>query len=132
MDVTDWMKGYIRRTQVAPDRAVLIKEGEPAKVPLVILKGQAKVQKRTSRGWITVDTLTEGAVIGEMQIIAPALGAGSATIVADGPITVGLLDVKRIEAEIEALSGPLKEVLRALVFRLREATEDLGLAVAER
>ena len=132
MDFNELIKGYVKKVQDAPNRAVLMKEGQKSNMVFVILKGKAKVQKKTRKGLVTVDILSAGAIVGEMVLLVPELAAGTATIVADGPLKVGILDMKKLEREIAAMSMPLREVIRAVIFQLRDTTQDLGEAAAER
>jgi CRP-like cAMP-binding protein len=84
------------------------------------MEGRVKTKKRTSKGMLTINTLGEGSVLGEL----PFLGRTrrTASVIADGQVKLGLLDKDRLEKEYEALSPQLKSLVTTTVLRLEEAT----------
>lgn len=117
---------YILEEKRAPDKGIIIKEGSKKAGMFIILRGRVKVKKKTSRGMLTIDVLKEGDVLGEMFAVEKEVRARTATLVADGPVVLGVLDEARLRAEFEALSPQLKETCRFVIRRLKEASEKIS------
>jgi hypothetical protein len=58
-------------------------------------------------------------------------GKRSAAIIADGPVTVGLLDMELLSREYRAVSPLLKVLISSLARRLQDSTEQLVARVAK-
>lgn len=122
MPVDQMIYGYVASEESYADKAVVIEEGSKGKWVFVVLEGQVKVKKRSRKGLVTIDTLKEGAIIGEMALLERTEGLRTASVIADGPARVGVLDTERIINEYEALSPQLKGLIRSLIVRLKETT----------
>ena len=71
---------------------------------------------------MTLGTLKEGAVLGEMAFFAEGEGIRSASAVAAGDsVRVGLLDSQRLFRDYEAISPRLKDLINLLIKKLRAA-----------
>ena len=82
----------------------------------------AKIQKKTPRGLVTLSTLKEGAVLGEMAYLTAGNGVRRVTAVATGgQVRVGLLDPQRLHHDYKAIPPRLKDLMNLLVKRLRAA-----------
>lgn len=126
MEIHKLLPIYVTDEKAFNDKDVIIREGSRSDGALVLLKGQAKVQKRTAHATVTIDTLKPGAILGEMFLLAPELQGATATVIADGAVRVGYLNEALIRREFSALSPQLREVIRALIHRLYQATEQVG------
>jgi CRP-like cAMP-binding protein len=114
---------FLAKEVTYPDGAVIVSEGGPGDWIYVILDGKAKVKKTTVKGQVTVDTLGEGEIFGEMALWQTQQRVRSASIVADGPVRLGVLDSERLRRDYEALSPRLKALIRTLILRLKETTD---------
>jgi CRP-like cAMP-binding protein len=115
---------YVANEESYPDRSIVIEEGSVGNWMYVILEGKAKVKKRTSKGMMTLDTLKEGDVFGEMGLFQKGEWFRSASIVAaDGELRVGVLDTERLVREYDTLSPQLRGLTSSLIKRLKETTE---------
>jgi CRP-like cAMP-binding protein len=56
---------YLVSEENFPDKAFILKEAGSGDWMYVILDGRVKIKKNTSKGMLTIDTLTEGDFIGE-------------------------------------------------------------------
>jgi len=101
-----------------PDKSVISKEGGVANWIYVILEGRAKIKKQTSKGMITLDTLTEGDFIGDMGLLKGGEQTQLTSTVADGPVLVGTLDTSRLIAEWDSQPERLKKLLSSLMQKL--------------
>ena len=108
-----------------PDKSVIIKEGGHGDWVYVVLEGRVKIQRKTEKGHLTLATLKEGAVFGEVVLLQNVKGARTASVVSDGPVTVGVLDAGRLETDLGKLSPMLRKLLATIAFRLEEVTEKL-------
>ncbi len=118
---------YLAKEEGYPDGAAIVKEGGSGDWVYVILEGRAKVRKKHLGGFVTVDTLKEGDIFGEMVFWQYPLKLRSASVLADGPVRVGVLDSERLLKDFESISPRLKSLIRSLMMRLKETT---GQAVA--
>ena len=124
--------GYIASEEVYPDKTVIIEEGGKGSWVYVILEGRVKVIKRTRKGVVTLDTLKEGDIFGEMVLLETGQEVRSASVVAtDGPIRLGVLDSERLVKDYGTLSPQLRTLMRSLIRRLKEATDKVCNIVVE-
>jgi CRP-like cAMP-binding protein len=131
MALESFMYGYIVKEEVFPDQATIIEEGKYGDWVYVIMAGRVKTKKRTSKGMFTIDTLGEGAVVGEVPFLKKTDRLRTASIIADGQVKLGLLDKERLEKEYEALSPQLKSLIRTIAVRLDETTKRVSLLAAD-
>jgi CRP/FNR family transcriptional regulator len=124
--------GYIRDEWTYPKGAVLMDEGGRGEWVYVILEGKAKVVKKTAKGKLTLQVLTEGDFFGEMAFLGRNKGPRSASVVAvDGSVRVGMLDPGMLERDYEMLSPQIKQLIRSLIMKLIDADQKASeLAVA--
>ena len=134
MTIDKSVYGYVVDEETYPDKATIIEEGSRGNWAYVILEGRAKVKKRTSKGMVTVDTLEEGAIFGEMGFFEKRGWVRSASVVAaDGAVRVGVLDSHRLVKDFEALSPQLRALISSLTLKLKETTEKVcAMVVAQK
>jgi CRP-like cAMP-binding protein len=127
MVLESFIYGYIVKEEFFPDQAVIIEEGKYGDWVYVVMEGRVKTKKRTSKGMLTINTLGEGSVIGEIPFLKKTDRLRTASIVAYGQVRLGVLDKDRLEKEYEALSPQLKSLCRTMVLRLEETTKKASL-----
>jgi CRP-like cAMP-binding protein len=131
MAIDGMVYGFIVDEQEFPHKAVIIEEETVGDWVYVILEGKVKVKKKTAKGNITIASLTEGAVFGEVPLLEKTNRMRTASFVADGPVRVGVLDAERLERELENLSPTLRGLIRTLAKRLSETIGKISLAMSE-
>ena len=133
MNIDPAFHTYIVEETVFPDGEVIIEEGSMGSWVYVILEGKAKVKKRTSRGMVTIDTLKEGEVFGEMVFLQGRRGARSASVIAaEGPVRVGLLDTEKLINDFEAVAPELRTLIQSLMTKLHDTTSKAcSIVIAE-
>ena len=122
MPVPPAVHAYIATEEFYPDASVIIEEGTVGGWVYVILEGSAKVQKKTPKGMLTIDTLKEGDMFGEMGFLAEGKRPRSASVIARGDVWVGVLDSEKLTKDLEQLPSNLRALIRSLALKLREST----------
>ncbi|MBW1710516.1 MAG: cyclic nucleotide-binding domain-containing protein [Deltaproteobacteria bacterium] len=122
MSVDPFLYSYVASEETYPDKGVIIEEGSKGFWVYVILEGQAKVTQKAPKGLVIVDTLREGDVFGELVMFEKGEGIRSASVTASGQVRVGILDTERLSSEYDVLSPQLKELISALISRLKDMT----------
>jgi CRP/FNR family cyclic AMP-dependent transcriptional regulator len=113
---------YIASEEFYPDGSVIVEEGTVGDWVYVILEGSAKVRKKTLKGLVTIDTLKEGDVFGEMGFLEGGKRFRSASVVASEDVWVGILDGEKLTRDFETIPSNLRALIRSLVLKLREIT----------
>ena len=131
MNIDRLVYGYMAKEESYPDGANIIKEGGTGNWVYIILKGQAKVKKNTSRGVITIDTLKQGEIFGEMLFLQSGKGTRSASIIAEGPVQLGVLDSQQLLDDYESVSPQLKSLINSLILKLEETTNKAVRMISE-
>ena len=116
---------YVKTEESYPDTGVIVNEGAHGDWIYVVLEGRVKVRKKTEKGMLTVATLKEGAVFGELVFLQNKRGQRSASVVAEGAVTVGILDANQLSSEMGKLSPMLRKLLAALADRLEAVSSNL-------
>ena len=106
--------------QYYSDGDTIITEGIMSNNAYVILKGKVRVTQKVDKKIVTVATLKEGEVFGEMGLISETVR--SANIAAIGEVTVGVIDKELFNQVMNDLPNGMKPILSALVERLRITT----------
>jgi CRP-like cAMP-binding protein len=122
MPVHPTVHGYVASEEFYPNESVIIEEGTVGDWVYVILEGSAKVRKKTPKGLVTVDTLKEGDVFGEMGFLEGGKRLRSASVIASGDVWVGVIDGEKLTRDFEQIPSNLKALIRSLVLKLRETT----------
>jgi len=124
---------YIMEVKTYSGGEVIIEEGSFGSWIYVILEGSVKVKKRTAKGMVTIDSLKEGEVFGEMVFLEGGTGARSASVIAaEGPVRVGLLDTEKLISDYEAVAPDLKTLIQSLMSKLRDTTSKVCSIVVAR
>ena len=129
--IDNMIHSYIAAEEDFPDQSVIIKENTPGDWVYVILEGQVKVKKSTPKGMITVAILKKRSIFGEMTLFDKAKKLRTATVVADGPVKLGVLDKQRLENEFESLSPQLRGLIKTLLSRLGMMTKKASMLSVE-
>lgn len=116
---------YVSSQESYNDKDIIIEEGGHGDWVYLILEGQVKVKKKADRKSLTITTLKAGSVFGELIYLQGKKGPRTASIVADGPVTVGLLNIELIEKEYSMVSPLLKKIISNLTTRLQDSTNHL-------
>ena len=103
------------------DGDVIITEGIMSNNAYVVLKGSVRITKKIDKKIVSVGTLKEGDVFGEMGLISQSVR--SANISAIGDVTVGVIDKETFEAVMNNLPEDLKPIILSLVERLKITTQ---------
>jgi CRP-like cAMP-binding protein len=122
MPVHPTVHAYVASEEFYPNESVIIEEGTVGDWVYVILEGSAKVRKKTPKGLVTVDTLKEGDVFGDMGFLSGGKRLRSASVIASGDVWVGVLDGEKLTRDFEQIPSNLKALIRSLVLKLRETT----------
>jgi CRP-like cAMP-binding protein len=122
MAIEPILLAYVASEETYSDRETIIREQSKNDCVYVILEGRVKIQKKTTRGLVTLGTLKKGAVLGEMAFLAAGNGVRSVSAMATGgQVRVGLLDPQRLLRDYDAVSSQLKDFMNLLIKRLRAA-----------
>ena len=132
MTIDPIVHGYVVEEEHYPDKAVIIEEGSTGDWAYVVLQGKVRVMKKAPKGLVTVDTLSEGAIFGEMAMFQKGEGLRTATVVADGPVQVGILDRDRLFAAYANVSPRIKSLLETMIVRLKNTTNAITGLVGQR
>lgn len=112
---------YIVNEEVHPDGTVIIKENSYGKWLYILLEGRAKVKKKTPKGEILIDYLEAGSVIGKVGLFGDAETQRYASLVSDGPVTIGVLDSQKLEKDWNTLSPQLRSLISSLIKKRQDA-----------
>jgi CRP-like cAMP-binding protein len=131
MAIDSIIYAYIVEKEVVQPNVTIIEEDAKGDWVYVVLEGKVKVKKRTPKGLTTIDTLKEGAIIGEIPFLLKTQQLRTASVISEGVVKLGILDKERLEKEYELLSPQLKRLIKTLVLRLKETTKKASLLAAE-
>ena len=131
MPIDSSISEYILREEIFEPDSIILREGKRGDWIFILLEGRLKIKKRTGKGMITVDTLREGAVVGEMVMLRNSEGLRTASVVADGRVRLGILDRDHLLREYESLSPQLRSLIKTLALRLEETTRKASLLAIE-
>ncbi len=106
--------------QLYSDGDTIITEGIMSNNAYVILKGKVRITKKVDKKMVSVGTLKEGDVFGEMGLLSESVR--SANISAVGEVTVGVIDKELFNKAVNELPDGMKPIILALVERLRITT----------
>jgi CRP-like cAMP-binding protein len=131
MTIEEFVYAYIAKEENYQDNEPIIKEGTSGGWVYIILEGHVKVKKLISRGSVTIDTLKEGDIFGEMILWHSGQGTRTASVIADGPVKVGILETEFLLKDYEKLSPRLKDLMKSLIKRLGETTQKAVILAVE-
>lgn len=114
---------YIASEVECPANEVIIEEGSKGDWVYVVLEGHVKVKKRTPKGLIVIDTLSEGDIFGEIAFLEGEDADRSATVMAaEGSVRLGILDIELLIKHYSAMSPTLRAIIKSLAIKVRETT----------
>lgn len=117
---------YIMSEEDYPANSAIVREGSKGDWIYIILEGTVKIKKNTPMGMVTISTLQEGDIIGEVTLFETVVGERTRTasaIAEGGPVKVGVLDTNRLLKDFESVSPQLKGLTKTLVKRLSDTTQ---------
>jgi CRP-like cAMP-binding protein len=121
---------YISSEVECPANEVIIEEGSRGDWVYVVLEGQVKVKKRTPKGMIVIDTLSEGEIFGEIVFFQGEDADRSATVMAaEGPVRLGILDKDLLIKHYSVMSPTLRAIIKSLAMKVRDTTARIGSAL---
>lgn len=130
MTVDQLVYAYVANEEIYPDKTVVIEEGSKGDWVYLVLEGQLRVKKSTAKGKVNVYALKEGDILGEMLLLEPGKGVRTASVIADGPVRLGVLDTAQLIKDYDTISPQLKGLIKSLIQRLEETTDKVcALAV---
>ena len=112
---------YIVAEEAYPDGTVIIKENSYGKWMYVLLEGRAKIKKKTLKGEILIDYVEEGSVFGKVNLFGDSDTQRYASLVSDGPVTLGVLDTQKLEKDWNALTPQLRSLISSLIRKRQDA-----------
>ena len=130
MTIDSEIVDYVVSEESFPDKAYVFKEGGSGDWIYVILEGRVKIKKQTSKGMLTIDTLSEGDFIGEIALFKEGVVKRNASAIADGPVLVGTLDTEQLTRDWDRQSHRIKKLISSLMLNLEEAIQKV-VAVVE-
>jgi CRP-like cAMP-binding protein len=132
MSIDSAILGYIIEELTYSKGDVILEEGAHGNWVCIIMKGHVKVKKKTDKGIITLATLSEGDIIGEMAFLEGGGTHRSASVIAaSDPVEIGVLDNERLARDYENISPRIKTLIKLLMMRRREANERVSMAVGQ-
>ena len=102
----------------------LFHEGEPGDAAYIIMEGVADVVKSTDQGDLTVASLRESDMVGEIAIICDV--PRTATVVASTDLNVLTISKENFLKFMTDFPDMALEVMRVLALRLERTTRDLA------
>ena len=121
---------YIASEVECPADEVIIEEGSKGDWVYVVLEGHVKVKKRTQKGLIVIDTLSEGDIFGEIAFLEGEDADRSATVMAaEGSVRLGILDKELLIKHYSAMSPTLRAIIKSLAIKVRETTKRICTAL---
>ena len=113
------------------DGDVILREGTSTDWIYIILEGQVRIQKSTPKGPVSITTIGEGQMVGEMAFLEKGKVPRAASAVALGYVRLGVLDRDRLTKEYDSFSPILRQLILTLVRRMRYITERAAKLVIE-
>ena len=103
---------------------IIVSEGIVSNNAYIIFEGKVNITKKVDKKSILINTLGEGEVFGEMGLISQSVR--SASVVAVGNVTIGVIEREQFEAIVSKLPGDVRAIVKALVDRLRFTSGQLS------
>ncbi len=96
---------------------IIVSEGVASNTAYIVFEGKVNITKKVDKKSILINTLSKGEVFGEMGLISQSVR--SASVVAVGNVTIGVIEREQFEAIVSKLPDDLRAIVKALVERLR-------------
>ncbi|MEJ2723097.1 MAG: cyclic nucleotide-binding domain-containing protein [Deltaproteobacteria bacterium] len=121
---------YIASEVECAANEVIVEEGAKGDWVYVVLEGHVKVKKRTPKGMVVIDTLSEGDIFGEMAFFEGENADRSATVVAaEGSVRLGILDKQQLIEHYSVMSPTLRAIIKSLATKVRDTTAKICAAL---
>lgn len=119
--------GKIKTTVIErfSDGQVIITEGIVSTKAYIIQNGKVRIAKKIGNKSVTVVTLGEGDIFGEMGLFQETVRY--ATAFAVGDVEVGVIDKKRFDDLLNHCPDEMKTIISAVIDRLRITTDKLAV-----
>ncbi len=114
---------YIIQEEDYRDGHKIVLEGGYGDWFWVILEGEVRVMRETSRGPVTILKLGEGCFIGSLASFSFTAHVRNSTAIAYGDVCLGSLDIVRLCREYSLLSFDFKRLVLSLDHRLGRVTD---------
>ena len=114
------------------DGDVILREGTSTDWIYIILEGQVRIQKSTPKGVVSITTLSEEHVVGEMAFLEKGKVPRAASAVALGSVRLGVLDHDKLTKEYDSLSPLFRKLILTLMRRLRYVTDAAVRLITEK
>ncbi|HYA27084.1 MAG TPA: cyclic nucleotide-binding domain-containing protein [Thermodesulfovibrionales bacterium] len=115
-------KGELGKTY--SDGEVIFKEGDVGDLMYVIQSGRVRITRKTEAGEVTIATLSEGEVFGEMALFDRQ--SRSATVIASGNARVLSIDKKKLFSTISRDPTLVFRMLESMSQRIRKLDIELA------
>ncbi len=119
--LVDYM--YVVDEEEFTDGQEIVMEGKHGNWIWIILEGVVEIIKKTAHGPVTILRIGDGAFIGSIASFLMGGSVRSATVVANGNVQLGVMDLKRLSIDFSCLSNEFKELVLSLDKRLKQVTE---------
>ena len=103
---------------------IIVSEGIVSNNAYIILEGKVNVTKKVDKKSILINSLSKGEVFGEMGMISQS--TRSASVVAVGNVTIGVIEREQFDATVAQLPKDIQAIVKALVDRLRNTSDQLS------
>ncbi len=118
-------------TQTFAANDIIIAEGTYGSQTFLIKEGTVMICKETGKkGRMQIALLSEGEVFGEMYLLDDA-GSRSASVIAQTPVTVEIIDKQEIEQHLAATPPIVFSILKTLSSRLAQMSQENTLLKLE-
>lgn len=114
---------YVVEEEEYRDGDKIVTEGKYGNWIWVVLEGKVEIVKETKQGLRRIVRLTVGSFVGTLSTTMPGqYNVRTASVVAVGPVQLGLLDSQRLYSEYIKLSPQFKEIILSLGNRMKQIT----------
>ncbi len=103
---------------------IIVSEGIVSNNAYIVLEGKVNVTKKVDKKSILISSLSKGEVFGEMGLISQS--TRSASVVAVGNVTIGVIEREQFDATVAQLPKDIQAIVKALVDRLRNTSDQLS------
>lgn len=114
---------YIVKEEFFEDGAKIVKEGAHGKWIWVILDGNVRVSRIIEGKTMDIVRLGKGCFIGTFKAMLYGEYSRTASIIAEGEVSLGVVNINRLYMEYVLLSPEFKTVLLSMDNRLRKITD---------
>jgi CRP-like cAMP-binding protein len=114
---------YVVEEEDYKDGDKIVTEGKFGNWIWVVLEGVVEIVKETKTGPRKILRLTVGSFVGTLSTTMPGqYNVRTASVIAVGPVQLGLLDSQRLYGEYIKLSSQFKELILSLGNRMKQIT----------